>query len=287
MKQFMKLGVILIFILLQCAVLIFLPEYMTGKVDSQYMDRLTLYARDISADTLSALSLSEKLEILSGVAKKGIGNRSPILSVYSYDDLMKSDRNLLSSLDSNIKELEKANILPVSSKEIDWKSSFAYADLYNLSLPENPENVLLIWNIVFYSNCDDLSECYYIVDADTYQIYEGELREWTVSEYIHKIYELAEESGENLENFWEKYWLEQYGSYLAGDDLESCDIYWVVRELENFAGCLNIDKLSYSVECAFMEAEKYYDADGMNREECGEPFGIFWFGPMDSDNWNE
>lgn len=271
MKRFVKLGLILIFVILLCTGLIFLPEYVVKRGDTQYMNQFKLYARDTSADNLTTLSLDEKLKILS--YEEGSKNVNQVLAIYTYQDLQKSEKNLLSKLQENIKKLENMKIMPVLSDEISWQSSFSYAELDNLSLLEKPGSVLSVWRIEF-NDYDDGVSCTFVFDSDTYQIYEVYVNGWQVDEYLDQIYEQM--YGETDDTFlWGDYWLKSYGSYLAADAEVVSDIYFE-SDVINVLGYLEVGEIRYFIDTGIEESKAYA---GIETDVAQGQYNTFYFRP--------
>lgn len=275
MKRFVKFGLILVFVIFFCTGLIFLPEYVAKREDVQYMNQFVLYARDTSTDNLVTLSLDEKLNILSQV--DGDKNDNQVLSIYTYENLKKSDKNLLNNLDKNIKKLENMDIIPVISDGMSWRSSFSYGELCNLSLSEKPGSVLSVWKLEF-NEYKDYGRCFFVLDADTYQIYEAVITGWRADEYLNKINMQFEREELDLYS-WGNHWMERYGSYLAEDAIIDSGFYIAVNDMD-ICGYLEVGEITYFMETGIAKPGDYtekgiYDTNEMYNTN--EYYSTFYF----------
>lgn len=250
MKKILMFGMMGILVLLISISLIYLPEYAAKQGDKKYINQYQLYAREDMKDILSTLSLAEKLNVLS-YSDDEINNIN-ILSVDTYKELVKSDKNLLTSLDDHLKLLQDLKAIPTISDGRDWKVGFNYATLYNLSLPETSSRVLSVWDLSFYFY-EDICICSFLVDANTYQIYEANITGEAVQLYLEEIdIDTMEMNGDAMG--WGNYWMTQYGTYLIGSDMEKSYVQaydnnngLIYGNPYDFSGVIHVEDVEYNI----------------------------------------
>lgn len=283
MKQLVKSGLILIFAVLFCTGLIFLPEYAAKQGDHRYMNQFKLYERDTSTNNLITLPLDEKFNILW--CAEEYKNINQVLSIYTCEDLNMSDKHLLYNLDYMIRELENWELIPSISHLMSWQFSFSHAEFYNLSLPDEPGNILSVWELTFI-DYEDNCRCYFTLDADTYQIYEATITGHLATSFLTETDEL---------DSWGNSWMEIYGKYLSLSDRPNSISAGLASITSDYGilGYLNMDNKTYYMEVGFTppgdysEANSYAVAKRYNEEEMGydaKAYETFYFHPAMMEN---
>lgn len=96
MRTIIKWTMAVLLLILSVVLVIFLPEYITKKNDSSYMNQYRLYSQESSVTVNMDLTLDEKLEILLGDA---LGEeRISVIQLDKVRDLEENDEKLLPEL---------------------------------------------------------------------------------------------------------------------------------------------------------------------------------------------
>lgn len=273
MRRIIKWTMAGLLIILSVVMVIFLPEYITKKNDSGYMNQYHLYSQESSVTVNMDLSVDEKLEILTA---DDLG-QEPIyvIQLDKVKDLEANDEKLLPELKKQLEIMEKAELLPVYSADMDLNALFESAQLYACTLKSKPGKIFYVWNIHFYSNTGEENYSF-LVDTVTYQIYEASVDSGQAVKYMQKMLEQGEEENYNLLTEWSlKY--EEYLSSQNPSEGSTGD-----GEMENRLGYFDIEgtgedfwmnsllfgeRADYEVQCSYM----VYD------DKAGEVKGNFYF----------
>lgn len=211
MRTIIKWTMAVLLLILSVVLVIFLPEYITKKNDSSYMNQYRLYSQESSVTVNMDLTLDEKLEILSGDA---LGEeRISVIQLDKVRDLEENDEKLLPELKEQLEIMEKAELLPIYSADMDLNALFESAELYACTLKSKPGKIFYVWNIQFYSNTGEESYTF-LVDTVTYQIYEAIVNSEQAVKYMQKILERSEEENYNLLAEWSL----KYEEYLSSQE---------------------------------------------------------------------
>lgn len=211
MRTIIKWTMAVLLLILSVVLVIFLPEYITKKNDSSYMNQYRLYSQESSVTVNMDLTLDEKLEILSGDA---LGEeRISVIQLDKVRDLEENDEKLLPELKKQLEIMEKAELLPIYSADMDLNALFESAELYACTLKSKPGKIFYVWNIQFYSNTGEESYTF-LVDTVTYQIYEAIVNSEQAVKYMQKILERSEEENYNLLAEWSL----KYEEYLSSQE---------------------------------------------------------------------
>lgn len=211
MRTIIKWTMAVLLLILSVVLVIFLPEYITKKNDSSYMNQYRLYSQESSVTVNMDLTMDEKLEILSGDA---LGEeRISVIQLDKVRDLEENDEKLLPELKKQLEIMEKAELLPIYSADMDLNALFESAELYACTLKSKPGKIFYVWNIQFYSNTGEESYTF-LVDTVTYQIYEAIVNSEQAVKYMQKILERSEEENYNLLAEWSL----KYEEYLSSQN---------------------------------------------------------------------
>ena len=197
-----------------------------------------------------------------------------------------NDEKLLPELKKQLEIMEKAELLPIYSADMDLNALFESAELYACTLKSKPGKIFYVWNIQFYSNTGEESY-FFLVDTVTYQIYEAIVNSEQAVKYMQKILERSEEENYNLLAEWSlKY--EEYLSSQKPSEGSTGD-----GEMENRLGYFDIageedgfwmnsllfgQKANYEIQCNSYMA--YTDNDKKIE-------GNFYFQIVSDDEINE
>lgn len=284
MRTIIKWTMAVLLLILSVVLVIFLPEYITKKNDSSYMNQYRLYSQESSVTVNMDLTMDEKLEILSGDA---LGEeRISVIQLDKVRDLEENDEKLLPELKKQLEIMEKAELLPIYSEGMDLNALFESAELYACTLKSKPGKIFYVWNIQFYSNTGEESYTFQ-VDTVTYQIYEAIVNSDQAVKYMQKILERSEEENYSLLAEWSlKY--EEYLSCQKPSEGSTGD-----GEMENRLGYFDIageedgfwmnsllfgQKANYEIQCNSYMA--YTDNDKKIE-------GNFYFQIVSDDEINE
>lgn len=284
MRTIIKWTMAVLLLILSVVLVIFLPEYITKKNDSSYMNQYRLYSQESSVTVNMDLTMDEKLEILSGDA---LGEeRISVIQLDKVRDLEENDEKLLPELKKQLEIMEKAELLPIYSADMDLNALFESAELYACTLKSKPGKIFYVWNIQFYSDTGEESYTF-LVDTVTYQIYEAIVNSEQAVKYMQKILERSEEENYNLLAEWSlKY--EEYLSSQKPSEGSTGD-----GEMENRLGYFDIageedgfwmnsllfgQKANYEIQCNSYMA--YTDNDKKIE-------GNFYFQIVSDDEINE
>lgn len=214
MRRIIKWTMAGLLLMLSVVVVIFLPEYITKKNDSGYMNQYHLYAQESSVTVNMDLTVDEKLEILTADI---IGeDRISVIYLDKVKDLEANDEKLLPELKKQLEIMEKAGLLPIDSAGMDLNALFESAELYACTLKSKPGKIFYVWDIRFYSNGENgrMDSYIFLVDTVTYQIYEASIDNEQAVKYMQKMIDRSEEENYNLLTEWSL----KYEEYLSGEN---------------------------------------------------------------------
>lgn len=278
MRKIIKWTMAGLLLIISVVVVIFLPEYMTKKNDSGYMNQYHLYPQDRSVTVNMDLTVEEKLEIIFGQ------ERISVMYLDKVKDLEANDENLLPELSKQLERMEKAGLLPINSADMDLNAMFDSAEMYACTLKSKPGKIFYVWNIMFYLNGGEENYTFQ-VDTVTYQIYEAFVHNKQAVLYIQKMWEQSEEENCKLLTEWsvnyEKYLESQNSSedsIKAGESQESKLEYYNMESMdygENYMNSILLGRMaSYEIQCSV-----YLEETGGNFYFVSHPlddYGIEW-----------
>ena len=209
MRKIIKWVVMGIIVVLCVPGIVFFPEYIVKGNDSKYLDHYQLYAQDIVDTEYTALSLEEKLEMLTAPNRQEYS----IVDAYTVSYAQENDPRLFTELENQLHLLEDKKLIPVVSGKIDWEEGLNYANLSALTVDYKPGKALSVWNISYTQKSDDLADFFCVIDASTYKIYENITGENCVAEYKDAYIRYIKEMGMDDYSYAQQC-VSQYWDYL-------------------------------------------------------------------------
>lgn len=220
MKRIIKWMIMGIIIILFVPAIVFFPEYIVKGNDGKYLDDYQLYAQDIVDTEYTALSLEEKLEMLTELNPQWFS----VVDAYTMSYAQENDPELFTELEIQLHLLEERNLIPVISNKIDWEKALSYASLQAITVDNKPGKALSVWEMSFSQNEGEIEEFYCVMDASTYKIYEINITgENCVAEFQDAYIRHIKETGLD-EYSYTLQCVNEYWSYLKDEDSKDIEV---------------------------------------------------------------
>ncbi len=220
MRRIIKWVMTGIIVILFVPGIVFFPEYIVKGNDGKYLDDYQLYEQDIVETGYTALSLEEKLEMLTAPDSQEYS----IVDAYTVSYTLENDPQLFTELEKQLYLLEDRNLIPVISDKIDWEEGLNYANLVALTVDYKPGKALSVWQISYSQKSDDVTDLFCVVDASTYKIYEINVTgENCVAEFEDAYIRYIKETGQD-DYSCALQCVNQYWSYLQDKNSKDIDV---------------------------------------------------------------